>query len=73
MQSLLLLVAPALLAASIYMMLGRIILATDGESYALIKRRWSTKLFVIGDVFSFLIVSSGTDFNIFNNQWTRQN
>ncbi|KAL1630699.1 hypothetical protein SLS54_000570 [Diplodia seriata] len=59
LQSVFLLVAPALFAASIYMILGRIILLTDGESHAIIKRRWLTKFFVFGDVFSFLLQSSG--------------
>ncbi|KFY36015.1 hypothetical protein V494_05392, partial [Pseudogymnoascus sp. VKM F-4513 (FW-928)] len=45
MQSLLLLVAPALFAASIYMELSRIITLVDGESHALIKKKWLTKLF----------------------------
>ncbi|KAB2580534.1 putative rta1 domain protein [Lasiodiplodia theobromae] len=58
-QSVFLLVAPALFAASIYMILGRIILLTDGESHAIIKRRWLTKFFVFGDVFSFLMQSTG--------------
>lgn len=60
MQSVLILIAPALMAASIYMILGRIILLTEGEKYALIKRRWLTKLFVSGDVLSLLMQSSGT-------------
>lgn len=59
MQSLLLLVAPALFAASVYMELGRIILVTDGEAHAIIRRRWLTKLFVAGDVLSFLVQSGG--------------
>lgn len=59
MQSLLLLLAPAFFAASIYMILGRIILLTDGESHSLIKARWLTKIFVFGDVLSFLAQSAG--------------
>lgn len=59
MQSLLILIAPALMAASIYMILGRIILLTDGEHHALIKRKWLTKTFVAGDVLSLLMQSSG--------------
>ncbi|GFF94852.1 hypothetical protein IFM53868_07726 [Aspergillus udagawae] len=47
-QTILLLVAPALMAASIYMILGRIVLLTDGEVHAIIKRRWLTKTFVLG-------------------------
>ncbi|EEU33774.1 uncharacterized protein NECHADRAFT_56097 [Fusarium vanettenii 77-13-4] len=59
MQNLLILIAPALMAASIYMILGRIILLTDGEHHALIKRRWLTKIFVAGDVISLLMQGSG--------------
>lgn len=59
MQSLLLLVAPALFAASIYIILGRVILLVDGERYSLIRQKWLTTAFVTGDVFSFLIQSGG--------------
>jgi hypothetical protein len=59
MQTVLLLVAPALMAASIYMILGRIILLTKGEHHALIRRNWLTKIFVTGDVLSFLMQSAG--------------
>ncbi|KAL3427229.1 RTM1 [Phlyctema vagabunda] len=59
MQNLLLLIAPSLFAASIYMILGRIIQLVDGESRSLIRKRWLTKLFVTGDVLSFLAQSGG--------------
>jgi hypothetical protein len=59
MQSLLLLVAPALLAASIYMILGRLILVVDGEHHSLIPKKWLTKTFVAGDVLSFVMQSGG--------------
>ncbi|OBT69395.1 hypothetical protein VE03_01136 [Pseudogymnoascus sp. 23342-1-I1] len=59
MQTLLLLVAPALFAASIYMVLSRIILLVDGESHALIKKKWLTKIFVCGDVASFMLQGGG--------------
>ncbi|KAF2472796.1 RTA1-domain-containing protein [Lindgomyces ingoldianus] len=59
MQSLLLLVAPALFAASIYIILGRIILLVDGERYSLIRHKWLTKVFVTGDVLSFLVQGGG--------------
>ncbi|KAF6843736.1 RTA1 domain protein [Colletotrichum musicola] len=59
MQSLLLLVAPALFAATIYMELGRIISAIDGEGHTLIRKEWMTKLFVTGDVLSFLLQGGG--------------
>ena len=58
-QSLFLLVAPALFAASIYMILRRIIVAVDGEKHSLIKEKWLTKIFVASDIASFLILSSG--------------
>ncbi|KAH8587257.1 RTA-like protein [Bisporella sp. PMI_857] len=58
-QTIFLLVAPAVFAASIYMELGRIILATDGEAYSLIKKRWLTKVFVAGDILSFMMQSAG--------------
>ena len=59
MQSLLLLLAPALYAASIYMVLGRIIELIDGEKQSLIRKRWLTKLFVMGDVLSFTVQMAG--------------
>lgn len=59
MQSLLLLIAPALFAASIYIVLGRIILLLDGEQHSLIRQKWLTKIFVTGDVISFLVQSGG--------------
>lgn len=59
-QTLLLLVAPALIAASIYMILGRIIASVDGESYSLIRKRWLTKVFVTSDVVTFFIQLGGT-------------
>lgn len=58
-QTLLLLVAPALFAASIYMELSRIIILVDGESHVLIKKKWLTKTFVTGDVLSFFIQGGG--------------
>ncbi|EMR69789.1 putative rta1 domain protein [Eutypa lata UCREL1] len=58
-QNILILVAPTFMAASIYMILGRIIVLTDGERYSLIKRRWLTKIFVSGDAVSLLLQASG--------------
>lgn len=58
-QTLFILLAPALFAASIYMELGRIILLVDGEEHSVIRRRWLTKLFVLGDLLSFMTQSSG--------------
>ncbi|KAL3960298.1 hypothetical protein ACCO45_005415 [Purpureocillium lilacinum] len=58
-QSVLLLVAPALFAASIYMVLGRLMVSIHGERHSLIPVRWLTKAFVAGDVFSFMVQASG--------------
>ena len=62
MQSTLLLVAPALFAASIYMELGRIIHLVKGQKFALIRVNWTTKIFVAGDVLSFLMQASGKSY-----------
>ncbi|KAJ5183319.1 RTA1 domain protein [Penicillium capsulatum] len=58
-QSLLLLLAPAFFAASIYMILGRIIRLLNASSNSMIRPNWLTKIFVTGDVLSFLIQSGG--------------
>lgn len=59
MQSALILIAPAFLAASIYMTLGRIIEMLDAEANSMIPLKWLTKIFVTGDVLSFLMQASG--------------
>lgn len=41
------------------MVLGRIILSVDAESYSLIKKKWLTKTFVISDVVCFLVQLAG--------------
>jgi hypothetical protein len=59
MQTLLLLLGPALFAATIYMILGRIVVLTKGENYSLIRPSWLTKIFVGGDVLCFLLQGGG--------------
>ncbi|AEO63831.1 uncharacterized protein THITE_2109426 [Thermothielavioides terrestris NRRL 8126] len=59
MQTLLILLGPALFAASIYMILGRLIRLLGAEEYALVRTSWMTKIFVTGDVLSFLGQSAG--------------
>ncbi|KAM5341550.1 hypothetical protein ACJ41O_014581 [Fusarium nematophilum] len=59
MQAILLLVAPALFAATIYMELGRIIMMVEGEGHTLIAKKWMTKIFVTGDVLSFFLQGGG--------------
>ncbi|KAM0718192.1 hypothetical protein Q7P37_006524 [Cladosporium fusiforme] len=58
-HTILVLVAPSVFAASIYMCLGRIIKITDGERHSLIRAKWLTKIFVVGDVMSFLMQGAG--------------
>ncbi|RGP66872.1 rta1 domain-containing [Fusarium longipes] len=58
-QSTLLLLGPALLAASIYMVLGRLIRLLDADHLTIISPKWLTKVFVTGDVLSFLAQSAG--------------
>lgn len=58
-QSVLILIAPILFAASIYMILGRLIMRTDSATYSLVRANWVTKIFVTGDVFCFFIQSGG--------------
>ncbi|VUC25079.1 unnamed protein product [Clonostachys rosea] len=58
-QAILLLVAPALFAATIYMELGRIMTLVRGEDRALIRKAWLTKAFVGGDILSFFLQGGG--------------
>ncbi|KAH9208139.1 RTA-like protein [Leptodontidium sp. 2 PMI_412] len=58
-QSLLILLAPILFAASAYMILSRLIRAVGGESYSVVRVRWVTKIFVGGDVLCFLVQAGG--------------
>ncbi|KAL5589931.1 hypothetical protein FOVSG1_011798 [Fusarium oxysporum f. sp. vasinfectum] len=58
-QAILILVAPALFAASIYMILGRIIISLRAQHLSLIPVRWLTKVFVCGDIVSFSLQAAG--------------
>ncbi|KAL2173322.1 RTA1 like protein-domain-containing protein [Thermothelomyces heterothallicus CBS 202.75] len=59
MQAILILIAPALYAASIYMILGRLIRTLHAEPTSIIPVKWMTKIFVVGDVLSFLMQAGG--------------
>ncbi|KAM3556269.1 hypothetical protein ARSEF4850_005607 [Beauveria asiatica] len=59
LQSVFVLVAPALFAASIYMVLSRLARSIHGERHLVIAPRWLTRVFVLGDVFSFFVQSAG--------------
>ncbi|KAK7937201.1 RTA1 like protein [Apiospora aurea] len=58
-QSVLLLLGPTLFAASIYMILDRLVRLLDADAYSLIPPRWLTKVFVLGDVLSFFAQGGG--------------
>ncbi|KAJ5291926.1 RTA1 domain protein [Penicillium angulare] len=58
-QTMLILVAPPLFAASIYMTLGRVVVKLDAEDKSIIPVRFLTKIFVVGDIVSFLLQCGG--------------
>ena len=59
LQSILLLLAPILFAATLYMTLSRVILAVVGQHLSIIPPRWLTRIFVLADVGSFFIQGGG--------------
>jgi hypothetical protein len=58
-QAVFILVAPALFAATVYMQLGRLVRQIQGQPYLFIRATWLTKIFVAGDVVSFLMQGAG--------------
>lgn len=58
-ETLFILLAPIIFAASIYMVLSRLMRATHGEQYSLIRITWLTKIFVGGDALCFVIQAAG--------------
>ncbi|OQD95415.1 hypothetical protein PENSOL_c020G09941 [Penicillium solitum] len=75
-QQLLILLAPILYAASIYMVLGRIITFLQGEHLSYVPVRLMTKIFVGGDILSFIlqgagggVMSSGSEKSLIIGQW----
>ncbi|KAB8202894.1 RTA1 like protein-domain-containing protein [Aspergillus parasiticus] len=57
-QNVFILLGPVLFAASVYMTLGRIIRSVQAEHHSLVRVGWLTKVFVLGDVLSFVIQGS---------------
>lgn len=53
LQLLLILAAPPIISATIYMALGRIIKALDAAEHAIVGPRWTTTLFMMGDIVAF--------------------
>lgn len=60
LQTLLILVAPALFAASVYMILGRLIIFVRAGAYSIIRPTWLTKIFIARDLLSFLVQLAGS-------------
>jgi heme/copper-type cytochrome/quinol oxidase subunit 2 len=58
-QSILILVSPALFAATIYMTLSRAMRSTAAIHHSIIKAKWLTTFFVTGDVVSFFVQGGG--------------
>lgn len=58
-QSVFILLGPIFFAATIYMILGRVVTRTDGGSHSIVGPRWLTAIFVGCDCFAFLIQGSG--------------
>lgn len=59
-QSVFILLGPVLFAASIYMVLARLIRSVGAEKYSLIRITWVTRTFVSGDILSFLVQGNGS-------------
>ncbi|CAG7978002.1 unnamed protein product [Penicillium salamii] len=58
-QTILILLAPPLYAASIYMVLGRLIVHLGAESSSIVPLKWMTGIFVTGDVIAFIMQAAG--------------
>lgn len=58
-QTLFILLAPILFAASVYMFLARIMRATNATHHSIIRINWVTKIFVGGDILCFVIQGAG--------------
>lgn len=58
-QSILLLIAPALMVATIYMLFGRMLILLRCTHLSIIPSRYGITIFVIGDIFSFVLQGLG--------------
>lgn len=67
MQTILILLAPPLYAASIYMVLGRLIAYLRAESLSMVSVKWMTKIFVTGDVIAFIMQAAGAKVYLLDN------
>jgi len=67
-QSALILLPPVLFAASIYMCLGRLIRYLSASHLSIIRPSRLTKIFVGGDILSFIIQGNSTPFAVLGNK-----
>lgn len=58
-QSVFILLSPALFSASVYVLLGRIVQLTDGDSHIIVKSRYLTRTFVTGDLICLFMQCAG--------------
>ncbi|KAG9229966.1 RTA1 like protein-domain-containing protein [Amylocarpus encephaloides] len=58
-QFLLIMLAPSLYAATMYMLFGRLVIFVNNPSASIIRPQWVTKIFVTGDVISFVVQMAG--------------
>ncbi|KAJ5737240.1 RTA1 like protein [Penicillium malachiteum] len=59
-QAVFILLGPALFAASVYMVLARIIRSVHAEQHSVLPLNWVTKTFVLSDVVTFLVQAGGS-------------
>lgn len=59
-QNALILLAPVLFAASIYMTLSRVIRSVGGERHSIFRPLWLTRIFVTGDILAMVIQSGAS-------------
>ncbi|PWY92368.1 RTA1 domain protein [Aspergillus heteromorphus CBS 117.55] len=69
-QSVLILLAPVLYAASVYMTLGRIIRSIHAEELSVVPVSWLTRLFVISDIVAFWVQGGGAGLMVMQNMAT---
>ncbi|KAH7111516.1 RTA1 like protein-domain-containing protein [Dactylonectria estremocensis] len=66
-QTMFILTAPVHFAATIYMMLGRVILHAGGAQHSPLKPSKITLIFVLGDIFSFSVQGGGSGLSVIQN------
>ncbi|KKY25930.1 putative rta1 domain [Diplodia seriata] len=60
LQLMLILASPPFLAATIYMTLGRVIRTLDAEQHAVMRTKWTSKLYILVDVACFVMQIFGS-------------